>query len=91
MRRVVWIYKRRNPLFTYKYHKEERSENITDGSVLSSLSFKYLQAVKTMLVNMCEINRKKNIIFGHQFVNAIQNVTFTVIQPRGMFNKMCYG
>ena len=32
-----------------------------------------------MIVNMCEINRKK-IIFGHQYVNAIQNVTFTVIQ-----------
>ena len=43
---------------------------------------------------MCEINRKK-IIFGHQLVNAIQNVTFTVIlQPRRMFNKigmfLCY-
>ena len=39
--------KQRNALFTYKYPKEERSENILDGSVLSSLSFKYLQAVKT--------------------------------------------
>lgn len=29
------------------------------------------------------------IIFGHQFVNAIQNVTFTVIQPRRMFNVLC--
>ena len=39
--------KQRNALFIYKYRKEERSENIPDGSVLSSLSFKYLQAVKT--------------------------------------------
>ena len=39
--------KQRNALFTYKYSKSERSENIPDGRVLSSLSFKYLQAVKT--------------------------------------------
>ena len=39
--------KQRNALFTYKNIKEERSENIPDGRVLSSLSFKYLQAVKT--------------------------------------------
>ena len=46
-----------------------------------------------MIVNMCEINRKQNyhFRFGHQFVNSIQNVTCTVIQPRRMFNKMCYG
>ena len=36
-----------------------------------------------MIVNMYEYK----IIFGHQFVNAIQNVTFTVIQPRRMFKK----
>ena len=39
--------KQRNALFTYKIAKRERSENIPDGRVLSSLSFKYLQAVKT--------------------------------------------
>ena len=39
--------KQRNALFTYKHHKEERSENIPEGRVLSSLSFKNLQAVKT--------------------------------------------
>ena len=39
--------KPRNALFTYKNRKEERSENIPDGRVLSSLSFKSLQAVKT--------------------------------------------
>ena len=52
-----------------------------------------LPAGKQMIVNMCEINRKQNhhFSFGHQFVNSIQNVTFTVIQPRRMFNKMCYG
>ena len=31
-----------------------------------------------MIVNIYEYK----IIFGQQFVNAIQNVTFTVIQPR---------
>ena len=36
-----------------------------------------------MIVNMYEYK----IIFGHQFLNAIQNVTFTVIQPRRMFKK----
>ena len=46
MRRVVWIYKRRNALFTYKTCKEERSENIPDGSVPSSLSFNSLQENK---------------------------------------------
>ena len=81
--------KQRNALFTYKYHKEERFENIPDGSVLSLLSFNCLQE-KQMIVNMCEINRKK-IIFGRQFVKPIHNLTFTVIQPRRMFNKMCYG
>ena len=35
--------KRGNASFTYKLYKEERSENIPDGSVLSSLSFKCLQ------------------------------------------------
>ena len=39
--------KQRNALFTYKNIKRERSENIPDGRVLSSLSFKDLQAVKT--------------------------------------------
>ena len=39
--------KQRNVLFTYKSRKEERFENIPDGRVFSSLSFKYLQAVKT--------------------------------------------
>ena len=39
--------KQRNALFTYKYSKRRRYENIPDGRVLSSLSFKYLQAVKT--------------------------------------------
>ena len=39
--------KQRTALFTYKIPKRERSENIPDGRVLSSLSFKYLQAVKT--------------------------------------------
>ena len=39
--------KQRNALFTYKYHKEGSSENILDGRVLNSLSFKNLQAVKT--------------------------------------------
>ena len=39
--------KQRNALFTYKNRKRERSENIPDGRVLSSLSFKDLQAVKT--------------------------------------------
>ena len=42
-----------------------------------------------MIVNMCEEIRKK-IIFGRQFVKATHNLTFTVIQPRRMFNKMCY-
>ena len=42
-----------------------------------------------MIVNMCEINRKE-IIFGHQFVKAIHHLTFTFMQPRRMFNKMCY-
>ena len=42
-----------------------------------------------MMVNMCEEIRKK-IIFGRQFVKATHNLTFTVIQPRRMFNKMCY-
>ena len=36
-----------------------------------------------MIVNIYEYK----IIFSHQFVNAIQNVTFTVIQPRRMFKK----
>ena len=39
--------KQRNELFTYKYRREERSENIPDVRFLSSLSFKYLQAAKT--------------------------------------------
>ena len=38
--------KRRNALFTYKYRKIETCENIPDGSVLSSLSFKYLRENK---------------------------------------------
>ena len=46
MRRVEWIYKRRNALFTYKYSREERPENIPGGSVLSSLSFNCLQENK---------------------------------------------
>ena len=46
MRRVIWIHKRRNELFTYKYRKEERSENTPDGSVLNLLSFNCLQENK---------------------------------------------
>ena len=44
MRRVVLIYKRRNAFFTYKYRKER--DNISDGSVLSSLLFNFLQGNK---------------------------------------------
>ena len=58
-RRFLLLYKERNVSFTYKYSNETRSENISDGSFLSLLSFKYLQEKKWQF-NLCQISRKNN-------------------------------
>ena len=76
-RRFLSLYKQRNVSFTYNCPKETRSENIPDGSVLSLLSFKYLQEKKWQLI--CVSYPKYWVRSGQKATPTFSSLDFRLI------------